>query len=1228
MDMVKQKFHACYNIIIIQPLYRILGIRAWIRWGRLGTRRDFIYLQYSISSIQFYLGLTPQVGDDGQTDDNSVCSALDDLDNRFSDLHQKIRNELVAGHVDTSNLLSNLTLLPLKLKKEYDKPIQEILPELKEQKSINELFYRLNPLLSFLDYALLEHIINKFGSDQLKKAIEAYGSDIQVFMQQTTIQQLIDHLPGQPEIPQSFELMKTKICKDAKKCTIAEINHLRRRLCCEIRLSEIVFHIIALEDSNSFIVSFIVPSVLLLDVFESARKLDDSFFQRESIAYIFVGNRWVYHHKLQPFGDQLKERYQQSLVSVSPSELIPSPTKKIFRLAMIQRERVQQGQIQDAFVRMSVSGKVDDILRSKIPVELKDILRSTFHGGEIVLVEGAPGSGKSTFTIHICKKWGRGELFEQFSVVILVQLRDPAVQRAKSIADLLPCQDIAVAQEYASEIIATNGRGILWVLDGWDELPPHLQQDSIFRSLLPQERSDAAKLGFRPTLSGSPFRDMSPSSETSEEPSLNSSRSSSSLSSYASFNSLDELNIDTIPNAKYNSRFLYESSVIVTSRPISSGDLHPVVSSRIEVLGFTPEEQRQYFTECLKGDSQALGALLQKIKENPVVQSICYLPLNAAFVVHTFKYKGQSLPSTVYEIYLSVITSIVSRHFIREGKGHDLPGELASLADLSRSRVAGKDFQRLCKMAHRGVMQNKVTFSSSEFPEGSSTLSLLQGIESFLEGGKSVFYNFLHLIIQEIMSAYHIATQLSDSEQVSQFQQLFNQPRFAAVFQFYSSITKLETPGIRDVVARMAKDYSKTRLVSLLRCLYEAQDPSLCLYVAEQLEYKLNLRDTSLSPLDCLSLSFFLFSVVSSDCKEVFVGLDSCHIGDLGVNCLTKYLQSSNIDHGVKVALNLRGNNIHEEGASYIGKMLCSNNIVEHLYLWHNPIGDTGASFISNAVRETTSLKTLNMCDCGITSQGAEELSRALAQNSSLEKLDIGQNGGVGDEGVRHIAEALEHNKQLNLALNLRNNNIHEEGASYIAKMLCSSNIVEHLYLSGNPIRDTGASFISNAVRETTSLKTLNMCACGITSQGAEELSRALPQNSSLEKLDIGGNVGVEDEGIRHIAEALEHNKQLKELWIGRCGVTDKGAAYLASALSVNNTLKMLHMGGGELTEDGLSKLTQTLSHNTGLIKLVVSRNLSSITKHYERRLNETREKVGLPPIEIEGKWLLCLLFA
>ena len=40
------------------------------------------------------------------------------------------------------------------------------------------------------------------------------------------------------------------------------------------------------------------------------------------------------------------------------------------------------------------------------------------------------------------------------------------MQRAQTIAVLLPVENVAVACELAT----TNGLGVLWVLDGWDEL--------------------------------------------------------------------------------------------------------------------------------------------------------------------------------------------------------------------------------------------------------------------------------------------------------------------------------------------------------------------------------------------------------------------------------------------------------------------------------------------------------------------------------------------------------------------------------------------------------------------------------------------------------------------------------------------------------------------------------------------------------------------------------------
>jgi hypothetical protein len=113
-------------------------------------------------------------------------------------------------------------------------------------------------------------------------------------------------------------------------------------------------------------------------------------------------------------------------------------------------------------------------------------------------------------------------------------------------------------------------------------------------------------------------------------------------------------------------------------------------------------------------------------------------------------------------------------------------------------------------------MENKLTFSSSDLPQGSNTLSLLQAIESFLQSGKSVFYNFVHLSFQELLAGYYITTSLSDSEQVSQFHQLFHQPRFVGVFQFYAAITKLKTPGIDKIMSEIEIHTSPTLPPSLL----------------------------------------------------------------------------------------------------------------------------------------------------------------------------------------------------------------------------------------------------------------------------------------------------------------------------------------------------------------------------------------------------------------------------
>ena len=214
-----------------------------------------------------------------------------------------------------------------------------------------------------------------------------------------------------------------------------------------------------------------------------------------------------------------------------------------------------------------------------------------------------------------------------------------------------------------------------------------------------------------------------------------------------------------------------------------------------------------------------------------------------------------------------------------------------------------------------------------------------------------------------------------------------------------------------------------------------------------------------------------------------------------------------------------------------------------------------------------------------------------------------------------------------NVAIDLCDSNLNQQDVLHVSRILY---FIEHLYLSSNPIGDTGASLISEAIRKTTTLKTLILHDCDITSRGAEDLSRALTQNTSLEKLDIGLN-SLKDNGISHVAEALKQSKQLKELWISQCGMTDEGATSLASALTINNSLQMLHMGGdggfpkGGLTVDGVSAIAHVLAYKSMFIKLAIPASFGpSTVNHLSQEVNEARKRIRLPPIEIEGEYIVC----
>ena len=675
----------------------------------------------------------------------------------------------------------------------------------------------------------------------------------------------------------------------------------------------------------------------------------------------------------------------------------PSATKKFFRLAMIKTATVRRGYIDDRFVQMTITGKVDDILQEKYPIQLEYIFKETEGQRKVILLEGAPGCGKSTLSVYICQQWEKGQLFNQFQHVILIRLRDPAVQNANGLADLLPYPDTKTAQQIATRMLANKCQDILFILDGWDELPPNLRKTSIFNQLI------------QPDLP--------------------------------------------------QSNPVCKSTAIVTSRLISSGDLHQVFSSRVEILGFTAEELHQFFTECLKGDTEAVKTLLERIEENPEVAGSCCLPLNATILVHLFKNDRNTLPTTLYGIFSSLVLNCMKRHLKLRTQYKDV--SIESLDQLPE--VAKKPFSVLCQLAYDGVMVGKIIFTS--LPADVNTLSLLQGVESFIGREKAVSHNFIHLSIQELLAAWYIATQLPATEQVSKFNELFHTSRFSAIFQYYSAITKLKTPGIKDVVINVMKKYNsgnrrgsipkedKALVLSLLHCLYEAQDPSLCESVAQQLQHGLDLSYTTLTPSDCLYIGYFLAHVCKMAAGEFKVHLSHCSIGDQGCKCLVSGLHKCLDTHStVTTLLNIYMtiNGISHHGVNHFSTLLkigCTvhlnlsgNNLLSEQDTIHATI-DT----FTEQLKYNTTLKTLELQGCGLTTLSVESLAEALTTNKHLEELCISDNA-LCDDSIQHLAHALRVNQGLK-ELDLVSCGMIDVGLECLAKSLQHNNVLIQLHV-------------------------------------------------------------------------------------------------------------------------------------------------------------------------------------
>ena len=233
--------------------------------------------------------------------------------------------------LEPSIFLSRVTTLRVSDRTEHRSFIQENLINIPPPVTFEKIWSRLTIYWDFMNYGLLEHVINKLGSEDLKHQMQDYVEELSTFKSSTRLCDFIDSWPCKDNRPSEDELKKIviKMNHEWTKCTLQDVESFRTALIHKFFLPE--FDLI-LQNANRGCVCvtwLTSPSTATL-LQQNLANIETEFFTEHKIETVMIDRQDCYPTLISGYPTE-QDTSEQPAVGISP----PMQAKK-FHLALQQ----------------------------------------------------------------------------------------------------------------------------------------------------------------------------------------------------------------------------------------------------------------------------------------------------------------------------------------------------------------------------------------------------------------------------------------------------------------------------------------------------------------------------------------------------------------------------------------------------------------------------------------------------------------------------------------------------------------------------------------------------------------------------------------------------------------------------------------------------------------------------------------------------------------------------